>query len=167
MKCYLHEDRDAVGVCVSCNKPVCDECGVEFQGRLMCRDCLASGEAGQLQSAEITDNDKMMALLAYIVTIIVPLVILLSESGKQRLFQRYHAIHSLILSGGLIIITVALSCTVGVVLELLTAGLGTCCLLPAILLPYVISIIYGVQAYQGNYVEIPLVTDLARSQGWI
>ena len=167
MKCYLHEENDAIGVCVSCKKQVCGECSVEVQGRLMCRDCLASGEIDQSQYTEISDNDKMMALLAYVVGIIIPIVILLSESGKQRPFQRYHAVHALVLSGGLLIITIAFSCTFGVVFELLTAGLGTCCLLPAILLPYVLSIIYGVQAYQGNYVEIPVVTNLARSQGWI
>jgi hypothetical protein len=43
----------------------------------MCRECLAV-EKGVPASSEITDNDKMMALLAYIITFIVPLIILLS-----------------------------------------------------------------------------------------
>jgi uncharacterized membrane protein len=115
----------------------------------------------------VSDNDKMMALLSYVITIIVPLVILLSESGKHRPFQKYHAIHSLALSGILFVVTLVLACTVGLVLELLTAGLGTCCLIPVTLLPYALSIYFGVQAYQGQYVIIPVVTDFVKKQGWV
>jgi len=45
MKCYLHPDVDSIGTCTSCGKAICSECAVEVQGKLMCRDCLATGKA--------------------------------------------------------------------------------------------------------------------------
>ncbi|MBP7275989.1 MAG: hypothetical protein KBA51_07280, partial [Kiritimatiellae bacterium] len=30
MKCFNHEDRDAVGTCKSCGKGVCRECAVDM-----------------------------------------------------------------------------------------------------------------------------------------
>jgi len=167
MRCYNHPEVDAVGTCVSCNRAVCSECGIEVQGKLMCRECLAAGRTATQVSSDITDNDKMMALLAYVIGVVVPLIILLSETGKRRLFQRYHAVHSLILSAILFFVTLLVGCTIGLVLELLTAGLGTCCLLPLMIAPYGIAVYYGIQAYQGKYVEIPLITDFARGQGWV
>jgi uncharacterized membrane protein len=159
MKCYNHPETDAVGACVSCNKAVCSECGVEVEGRLLCRECLAAGKGGPA-SSEITDNDKMMGLLSYVITFIVPVIILLSESSKQRRFQRYHAIHALIMGVALWTVTILL----GTIISIVTLGLGSCCVLP---LPYIPMIYYGIQAYQGEYADIPLVTDFARSQGWV
>jgi hypothetical protein len=37
MKCYVHQDRDAVGVCSTCGQGVCDACGVKIAGRLYCK----------------------------------------------------------------------------------------------------------------------------------
>ena len=167
MQCANHPDVEAVGTCTSCGRPVCSECGVDAQGKLTCRQCLAEGQAGHLDPAGVSENDRMMGLLSYVITLIVPLVILLSESSKRRPFQRYHAIHSLALSAILFVATLVLTCTVGVVLELITSGLGTCCLLPVALVPYALSIYYGVQAYQGQYAVIPVVTDFAKKQGWV
>lgn len=167
MQCHVHPDVDAVGVCVSCGRPVCRDCGVDTQGKLICRQCLAEGQTGSLDPTGVSDNDKMMGLLSYVVTLIVPLVILLSESGKRRGFQRYHAVHSLALSVILFVVALVLTCTVGLVLELVTAGLATCCLAPVALLPYAPAIYYGVQAYQGQYVVIPVVTDFVKGQGWV
>ena len=167
MKCYNHEEASAVGTCVSCGKAICDDCTVRVQDKLVCRECLAAGKTGSQGPSDITDNDKMMGLLSYVITLIVPLIILLSESGKQRRFQRYHAVHSLILSGVIIVVSLLLWCTIGLILELLTAGLATCCLLPISFIPYVLTIYYGIQAYQGKYAEIPVITDFARGQGWV
>lgn len=43
MKCYTHTEIDAVGSCSNCGKMICDQCAVEVQGKLKCRDCLAVG----------------------------------------------------------------------------------------------------------------------------
>ncbi|NLE75176.1 MAG: hypothetical protein GX605_00295, partial [Chloroflexi bacterium] len=46
----------------------------------------------------VDENDKLMAAISYIVAVIVPIIILASESARVRPFQRYHAIQSLGLS---------------------------------------------------------------------
>ncbi len=42
MKCYFHEDRDAIGTCINCGKVVCSLCAETIQGRLTCRMCVDS-----------------------------------------------------------------------------------------------------------------------------
>ena len=116
---------------------------------------------------DVTDNDKLMALLAYALPFIVSIVILLTEAGKTRPYQRYHAVISLVLNGGLWIIFVILSCTLGLILTLITAGIGSICIFPIWFVVWVISLYYGIKAYQGEWVIIPFVTDFAKGQGWI
>ena len=38
MKCFGHQDRDAVGECKSCGKGVCSDCAVDLGKGLACRD---------------------------------------------------------------------------------------------------------------------------------
>ncbi|MDA4136303.1 MAG: DUF2180 family protein [Thaumarchaeota archaeon] len=38
MKCYVHPNADAVGVCTSCGRGVCRRCAVRLGGKLYCRD---------------------------------------------------------------------------------------------------------------------------------
>jgi hypothetical protein len=49
MKCYVHDDRDAVGACMSCGKATCMECAVNFQGRNYCKTCMQTGMIGAPQ----------------------------------------------------------------------------------------------------------------------
>lgn len=44
MNCNIHPDNEAIGTCTTCGKPICKDCSVEMQGRLICRNCLASGK---------------------------------------------------------------------------------------------------------------------------
>lgn len=44
MKCYNHEDRDAVGICVSCKKGICRDCAIEYNGKLYCKDCFENAK---------------------------------------------------------------------------------------------------------------------------
>ena len=44
MKCYIHPNIESIGSCTSCGKPICSECVVDVQGKLICRDCLALGK---------------------------------------------------------------------------------------------------------------------------
>lgn len=171
MKCYVHLDVDAFATCVSCGRAVCGECRVEVDGEVVCRECLAEGRAGPEAARDITDNDKMMGLLAYVVALIVPLIILLSETGNQRPFQRYHAVQSLAVSAAVFLITLLVGCFVcapiAVVFELATGFLGTCCLIPLMVVPYVPMVYYGIRAYQGEYTEIPVLTEFMVQQGWL
>lgn len=45
---------------------------------------------------EATDSDRLMALLAYIIGFVVPIIILLTDA-RNRPFQRYHAVQALAL----------------------------------------------------------------------
>lgn len=38
MKCYKHNETDALGICKSCQKGVCRECIVDVEGRIACKD---------------------------------------------------------------------------------------------------------------------------------
>lgn len=116
---------------------------------------------------EITDNDKMMALLSYVIAVVVPIIILYSETGKTRAFQRYHAINSLVVSGVTLLFGLLIVCPIAVGLSFITAGLGSCCTAPFALVPYALGIYYGIKAYQGEYVDIPFVTTFAKGRGWI
>lgn len=122
---------------------------------------------------EITDNDKLMGLLSYVIWLIVPLVVLLTEAGKTRAFQRYHAIQSLgvLVAAGIFEVVISLfGCLATSVLGAVTAGLGSLlgfCLLPIYLVPWAVSIYYGIRAYQGQYVEIPYLTSFMTQQGWL
>jgi uncharacterized membrane protein len=122
--------------------------------------------ADSVPDEQITDQDKMMGLLAYVIALIVPLIILLSETGKQSRFQRFHAVQSLVLSGVLLIAGLVLCCPVAVVAAL-TAGIGGVCFLPIILVEFGLHIYYGIKAYQGEYCTIPYLTDFARNSGWL
>jgi len=43
MKCFNHPEEDAVGVCKSCGKGVCQECAVIIAGGNYCKTCLETG----------------------------------------------------------------------------------------------------------------------------
>ncbi len=94
---------------------------------------------------EITDDDKLWALLGYIFPLIALLGLLL-EGKKDRAFIKYHAVHALLLA----VVVIILSWTV--------------CLW---VLPWVYGIFLGVKAYQGEWVEVPFLTDMAKGQGWV
>lgn len=117
-------------------------------------------------TGDITDNDKLMALLAYLIAVIVPLIILLSEEMKKRAFQRYHAIQSLGLSAACILYEIV-ACLLYTLLTTLSAGILGFCLWILWFLPLIPMIYYAIKAYQGEYVEIPVLTNFMKQQGWL
>jgi hypothetical protein len=38
IECETHSDRRAIGFCVICSKPVCNECEVKSAGKILCQD---------------------------------------------------------------------------------------------------------------------------------
>ncbi len=100
---------------------------------------------------DLTDDDKLWSLLSWIFAPLVSIIVLLLEDKKARPFIKYNAIQSLVL-GGLI-----------VVLSTVTVGFG--CLL--LWIPWVYAIYLGIQSYQGNWVEVPVLTDFCKKQGWL
>jgi uncharacterized membrane protein len=103
----------------------------------------------QVVSTDVTSDDKLWALLAYIFAPIVSIIILLMEDKKNRPFLRYHAIQSLALCAAYLITLVVV--------------IG-CCLSPV----YLVAIIYyGIKAYNGEYCVIPYLTDFCKQQKWL
>jgi uncharacterized protein len=98
-------------------------------------------------SSDITSDDKLWALLGYLVPII-PIIVLLMEDKKNRPFIRFHAFNSLALL------------VLEVVLGAVTAGILGC-------LIWIYAIYLGVMAYQGKWTPIPVLTDFMKKQGWI
>jgi len=105
----------------------------------------------QVIDHEITEDDKLWALLAYvgIPPVLAPLFILVSNDKKGRPFLRYHAIQSL---AGLFIAGVSCIPLIG------------CCLSPIYVIVYAY---FGLKAYEGQWVEIPYLTDFLRDKGWL
>ena len=101
---------------------------------------------------EVTQDDKLWALLSWLIWI-VALIALLMEDKKSRPFIRHNAVQSLALA------------VVVWVLSGVLAVIGVGCIIWVAWLVYVI--ILAIQSYQGQWVNIPFLTDFCRKQGWI
>ncbi|HXF62897.1 MAG TPA: hypothetical protein VNK95_14835 [Caldilineaceae bacterium] len=121
-------------------------------------------------------DDKLISLLSYItqilIPVIMPVIVLLSESSKKRPFQRYHAVQSLALT--LVFFALAAAVAVGTAIVSIVpvigwlVGLVVLCLSPiAYLMAVVAYLYYGYQAYQGKRFAIPGLTSFLRDQGWL
>ncbi len=102
---------------------------------------------------DLTDDDKLWALLSWIFSPIVPIIVLLLEDKKQRKFIKYNAIQALVVS------------VVGYVISAVLSAVVVGCFTGVALLVYIIYL--AVQSYQGKWVTIPVVTDFCAQQGWI
>lgn len=105
-------------------------------------------------AGEITSDDKLWALLAYVFTPLVPIIILLMEDKKNRPFIRAHNAQAL--AWGVV------NMVVGTVLSVL---LIVCFGAPSFII-WAIGAYWGYKAYQGEYVTIPVITDFVKKQGW-
>jgi len=103
-------------------------------------------------SPDVTSDDKLWALLAYILTPIVPIIIMLMEDKKNRPFIRAHNAQALVLG--------IISLIIGIVLG------WTIVLACVPLLIFFYCIYLGIQAYNGKYNEIPVITNWVKNQGW-
>jgi len=98
----------------------------------------------------ITSDDKLWALLAYVLTPVLPIIILLMADKKGRPFIRAHNIQALIWG--------AINSVVAIV--------GSICLFVPSLILWAIGVYWGIKAYQGEYVNIPVITNFVKGQGW-
>jgi len=95
---------------------------------------------------DVTQDDKLWALLSWLFWP-VAVVMLLMDDKKARPFIKYNAVLSLAYAVPLYI------------LGTITVG----CLL---LLGGIYAIVLGVQAFQGKWVTVPVLTDFIKKQGW-
>lgn len=155
--------------------------GVAREQATQAADALRKGEfmRDSILDEEASSDDRLIALLSYVTQILIPIVmpviVLLSESSKQRPFQRYHAVQSLALA----IVFMALGAAVTFGTAFLTVvpiigwifsimGVLLLCLAPiGVIMVWMALGFYGYQAYQGKRFAIPGLTSFLRDQGWL
>lgn len=104
---------------------------------------------------EVSSDDKLWAMLSWIpwIGFILAIIALLMEPQKDRAFVRFHAVQAI--GASVIIGIVSLILGITVILACVTPFLGLVTIYPAI------------KAYQGEWLELPWLTEFCKSQGWI
>jgi uncharacterized membrane protein len=107
-------------------------------------------------SGDVTSDDKLWALLAYVLSPVVPIIILLMQDKKDRPFIKLHNMQALVAGLAAVVILAVIA-----VIPLVN------CFLPVIgLLLWIVLIYWGLQAYNGKEVVIPVISDFVKQQGW-
>jgi len=103
---------------------------------------------------EITSDDKLWAALGYPIPIL-PIIALFMEEKKNRPFIKFHAVQSLAFNVAVWVIIFILS--------LVTFGIGAICA-PIL---WLVTLWPAYEAYQGKYLELPVITNFIKNQGWV
>jgi len=103
---------------------------------------------------ELTSDDKLWAALSYVFAPIVGIIVLLMEDKKARPFIKFHAVQSIVVSIAFWI--------VATIITTVTIGVGGLCV-PVL---WLVFLYWAYKAYQGELVNIPVVTNFIKSQGW-
>ena len=78
MKCTIHKDEDAIGMCVHCGKPFCEECLTEINGKYYCEDGVKELEDDTLSLQTETPPKKKPKSYSVIIGSILILVFLIA-----------------------------------------------------------------------------------------
>ena len=97
-----------------------------------------------------SDDDKLWSLLAYVFSPLIPIILMLIEDKKNRPFIKAHNAQALVW---------------GVVSFIVGTVSTPLCGIPGLIM-WVVAIYWGWQAYQGQEVTIPVITDFVKGQGW-
>ena len=96
-------------------------------------------------SSDISSDDKLWAMLGYLIPLIA-VVVLFMEDKKNRPYVKFNAVQS-------IAATVVLT-----IISTITLGCGS--------ILFFAMLWWAYQAYQGQDVKIPMISDFIRNQGW-
>lgn len=102
----------------------------------------------------LSSDDKLWAALSYVFAPLVGIIALLMEDKKSRPFIKFHAVQSI--AASVVFIVVA------TIVSVVTLGFGGLC----VPLLWLVFLYWAYQAYQGQDVSIPVVTDFIKKQGW-
>lgn len=105
---------------------------------------------GQQFSPDVTSDDKLWAALAYVFSPLVPIIVLLMEDKKNRPYIRLHNIQALVAGVAIWVIV------------MITAPFTFGC--SSII--WFIMLYWAYKAYQGQPVNIPVISDFVKNQGW-
>jgi uncharacterized membrane protein len=103
---------------------------------------------------DLTSDDKLWAALSYVFAPIVGIIVLLMEDKKARPFIKFNGVQSIVASVAFWI--------VATILTTVTVGIGGLC----VPLLWLVFLYWAYQAYQGQNINIPVVSDFIRKQGW-
>ncbi|MBN2256912.1 MAG: DUF4870 domain-containing protein [Anaerolineaceae bacterium] len=109
-----------------------------------------------VSTPEVTSDDKLWGMLSYLLNPIVPIIALLMDDKKARPFIKYHSVQALAYAVVLFVLSFILS--------IITLGFG------GIIIgigAFILWILWSVKAYQGEWINIPVITDFCKKQGWI
>lgn len=109
--------------------------------------------AEEQMSPEATSDDKLWAALAYALSPIVPIIVLLLEDKKDRPYIKLASVQAL-----------AWSVVYAVIGTVLTATLILACIVPFI---WFVQLYWAYRAYMGQEVNIPIISDFVKNQGWV
>jgi uncharacterized membrane protein len=104
--------------------------------------------------SDVTSDDKLWAALSYVLAPIVGIIVLLMEDKKTRPYIKFNAVQSIVASVAFWIIAT--------IITTVTIGFGGLCV-PVL---WLVFLYWAYQAYQGQAVNIPVVTNFIKSQGW-
>ncbi len=125
----------------------------------------ATGQPGVPPGAASNSNDRLLAALGYPFWI-VALICLFLEGPKDRPFTRYHAIQALGANAAAWVVIMVIAIFYCVVSSV--SGFIGCLLFPVFFVPWFLLLYYAYLVYsKGEYVEIPVLTDLMTQQGWL
>jgi uncharacterized membrane protein len=105
-------------------------------------------------SPEITSDDKLWSALGYPIPLIA-IIVLLMEEKKTRPFIKFHAVQSLAFNVVLWVLIFIVSAV--------TLGFGAIC---APLL-WLVTLWPAYESYNGKYLELPVITNFIKKQGWV
>jgi uncharacterized membrane protein len=91
-----------------------------------------------------SDTNKMLAALCYILGWLA-IIIAMIEPGKTDPFVKFHAWQAFYLG------------IAAIVVSFITFGVGW-------IIIFILQIYYAIQAYNGNYFEVPVIYGLAKNQ---
>lgn len=187
MDCYFHSNVPSVAPCSDCGKPICatcrDEAGTCPSCRLAAKMSTAAGtrkamagevpprseqfwrQQAQTQAqpapraratiAEPEDSQESRALVALGYPL-WPLALLSLFDRKQSRRLRKHAYQALGFNIGMAAVWGILSLIVGIPILGISAGLLLAFMLPVFV---VLSVLYGIKAWHGDDVRVPIISD--------
>jgi uncharacterized membrane protein len=116
-----------------------------------------------------SENDRILAGLAYasqiIVPAVLPVILLVVEETRNKPFLRYHSVQSL----GLLVAAILYYIVAAVVYFLGSATISclACVLWLVFLVPAGAMLYYGWLAFRGRQEDVPWLTQFLRDNGWL
>jgi len=147
--------------------PHCSKCGTTVaDNAAFCPSCgatqgAAAASAAPAASTQTGMSENVAGLLCYLLGWVTGLIFFLID---KRPFVRFHAAQSIVVFGGLNIISYVLGMFLGVsAISHGWAGVGTGVILLHLLhlLTFILWIFLMVKAYQGEKFRVPIAADLA------